>query len=234
MKDFDIFASDLRDIDFSKSKIINTINPHSYCVAKNDSQFGKAIKESDILLPDGIGIVFAQNFLYGTKIRKIAGFDLFVFLMNKLNNSNGSVFFLGSTSKTLERIALKSSIDFPNVSVSSFSPPFKDVFSKQDSKLMVNKVNDFQPDVLFVGMTAPKQEKWVYQFKDRLKVKNICSIGAVFDFYSGNTNRAPKFMIKFGLEWLHRSITNRRLLVRNFISNPKFILYILKIKFSIK
>ena len=79
MKDFNIFASDLSDIDFSKSKIINTINPHSYCVAKNDFQFRKAIKESDILLPDGIGIVLAEKFLYGTKIRKIAGFDLFYF-----------------------------------------------------------------------------------------------------------------------------------------------------------
>lgn len=230
MNGFNLFDSELSEIDFYKSKIINTINPHSYCVAKNDLNFDEALKKSDILLPDGIGIVLAEFFLNRNRIQKIAGFDLFMFLMNRLNNSNGSVFFLGSSSETLEKIEFKSSIDFPNISVGNYSPPFKDVFSEEDSNIMISKVNDFQPDVLFVGMTAPKQEKWAYQFKDELKVRNICSIGAVFDFYAGNTNRAPKLIIKLGLEWLHRSLTNRRLFKRNFISNPKFILHVLKLK----
>lgn len=231
MNGFNLFDSELSEIDFYKSKIINTINPHSYCVAKNDLNFDEALKKSDILLPDGIGIVLAEFFLNGNRIQKIAGFDLFMFLMNRLNNSNGSVFFLGSSFETLEKIEFKSLIDFPNISVGNYSPPFKDIFSEEDSNIMISKVNDFQPDVLFVGMTAPKQEKWVYQFKDELKVRNICSIGAVFDFYGGNTNRAPKLIIKLGLEWLHRSLTNRRLFKRNFISNPKFILHVLKLKF---
>ena len=96
---------------------------------------------------------------------------------------------------------------------------------------MCEKVNSFKPDVLFVGMTAPKQEKWIYEFKNQLEAKNICAIGAVFDFYAGNVNRAPEFIIRLGLEWLHRSIKSKRLFKRNFISNPKFILHILKLKF---
>ena len=83
-------------------------------------------------------------------------------------------------------------------------------------------------------MTAPKQEKWVYKYKDELNANNICSIGAVFDFYAGNVNRAPKFIIRLGLEWLHRSMKSKRLFKRNFISNPKFILDILKTKFFTK
>lgn len=228
---YEVFNSELEFIDFTQNKIINTINPHSYCIAKKDKIFEKALKASNILLPDGIGIVWAEKFLNSNNIKKIAGFDLFLFLMQKLNTDNGSVFFLGSSDKTLEKIKLKCSIDYPNILTSSYSPPFRVAFSEQDSKVMVKRVNDFQPDILFVGMTAPKQEKWVYQFEDQLKVRNICSIGAVFDFYAGNTNRAPKFIIKLGLEWLHRSINNRRLLVRNLTSNPKFIIDIFKIKF---
>ena len=89
-----------------------------------------------------------------------------------------------------------------------------------------------KPDVLFVGMTAPKQEKWVYQYRQNLNATIICSIGAVFDFYAGNTVRAPKILIDLGLEWLHRSLMSFRLFKRNLISNPKFLIYILKEKFK--
>ena len=227
---YNICRKPLNQIDFESYKIINTINSHSFCVAKYDSEFSDALVDSDLLFPDGIGIVLAEFFLNRVKIKKIAGFDIFIFLMNRLNNSGGSVFFLGSSIETLNKIKNKCSIDYPNISISSYSPPFKNSFSDKDSKIMVKNINDFRPDILFVGMTAPKQEKWVNQFKNQIKAKNICSVGAVFDFYAGNSKRAPKFIIKLGLEWLHRSINNRRLFVRNMISNPKFILYILKIK----
>ena len=97
---------------------------------------------------------------------------------------------------------------------------------------MCNTVNKFNPDVLFVGMTAPKQEKWVYQNKHNLNSTVICSIGAVFDFYAGNIVRAPKILIDLGLEWVHRSFMSFRLFKRNLISNPKFLIYILKEKFK--
>ena len=226
-----IFKSNLESIDFSKNKIINTINPHSYCIAKQDMQFKQALLSSDILLPDGIGIVWAENFLNANSIKKIAGYDLFLFLMNKINKEYGSVFFLGASEETLEKIKSKSSQEYPNITFGSYSPPYKVAFSNKDSKIMCDEVNVFNPDVLFVGMTAPKQEKWVHLYKNELNANTICSIGAVFDFYAGNIERAPKLMINLGLEWLHRSFKSSRLLRRNFISNPKFIIHILKLKF---
>ena len=229
-----IFKKKLNAIDFKSARVINTINAHSYCISKKDKDFENALKFSDILLPDGVGIVWAERILNNNNIQKIAGFDIFRYTMLKLDSEKGSCFFLGSNDSTLKLIKDKVRIEYPNIVVNSFSPPYKSDFSDIDSKAMCDAVNKVQPDVLFVGMTAPKQEKWVHKFKDQLKVRNICSIGAVFDFYAGNMNRAPNFIIKIGLEWLHRSLTNRRLLVRNFISNPKFIFYILKIKFLIK
>ena len=231
MLGYKIFNSNLESIDFSKNKIINTINPHSYCVAKQDLQFKEALSSSDILLPDGIGIVFANRFLNGKKTKKIAGYDLFLFLMNKLNNESGSVFFLGASEKTLEKIKSKSFQNYPNITFGSFSPPYKFEFSKKDSKIMCDEVNFFNPDVLFVGMTAPKQEKWVHLYKNKLNANIICSIGAVFDFYAGNIKRSSYIWISLGLEWLPRLIKEpRRLFYRNFVSTPKFILDVLSIK----
>ena len=231
---YNIYNKKLETIDFNNVKVINTINPHSYCVANKDLDFKQALEDSDILLPDGIGIVWAEKFLNGNSIKKIAGYDLFIFIMNKLNKENGSVFFLGASKETLKKIESKSLHDYPNITLDSYSPPYKAIFSDKDSKSMCDKVNVFKPDVLFVRMTAPKQEKWVHLYKNKLNANTICSIGAVFDFYAGNIERAPKLMINLGLEWLYRSFKSSRLLKRNFISNPKFISEVLISKFKRK
>jgi N-acetylglucosaminyldiphosphoundecaprenol N-acetyl-beta-D-mannosaminyltransferase len=228
---YNVFKSSLENIDLNHNKIINTINPHSYCISKQDKVFEKALETSDILLPDGIGIVWAEKFLNQTVIQKIAGYDLFLFLMQQLEKDKGSVFFLGASNETLNKIEAKCKIDFPNVSVCFYSPPYKSEFSSSDSIEMCNAVNSVQPDVLFIGMTAPKQEKWLHRFKDKLEVKNICCIGAVFDFYTGNIKRSSDFWISLGLEWLPRLLKEpRRLLYRNFVSTPKFILEVLSFK----
>ena len=162
------------------------------------------------------------------RIKKITGYDLFLFLMNKLNREHGSVFFLGASKETLKKIKSKSFQDYPNITISCYSPPFKAIFSEEESVIMCNNVNTFKPDVLFVGMTAPKQEKWISEFKDQLKAGNICAIGAVFDFYAGNIERSSDFWINLGLEWLPRLFKEpKRLFYRNFVSTPKFILAVL-------
>lgn len=228
---YKVYKGTLSQIDLKKNKIINTINPHSYCVSKQDKLFECALNDSDILLPDGIGIVWAEKFLNQTVIQKIAGYDLFLFLMQQLEKNDAVVFFLGASNDTLNKIEVKCKKDFPNVTFGGYSPPYKPIFTAQDSKAMCEAVNAIKPDVLFVGMTAPKQEKWIYQFKDQLQVRNICTVGAVFDFYAGNIERSSDFWINLGLEWLPRLIKEpRRLLYRNFVSTPKFILEVLSFK----
>lgn len=211
--------------------IINTINPHSYCVAKKDRDFKAALLGSDYLLPDGIGIVYAARVLKGENIKKIAGFDVFMHLMQELNKTKGSCFFLGSSQSTLNLIKEKVSREYPNVKVSSYSPPYKPEFTKKDSHLMCETVNNASPDVLFVGMTAPKQEKWVHKHKEKLDAKIICSIGAVFDFYAGNVKRPSKIWIKLGLEWLPRFLKEpKRLAERNLVSTPRFVWEVMREK----
>lgn len=229
-----IFRNSLDSIDFESKTIINTINSHSYITAKSDLKFQNALKSSDILIPDGIGIAWADFFLNGYKTKKIAGYDLFLFLMEKLNIENGSVFFLGSSEETLIKIKTKCKSEYPNVSCASYSPPFKTDFNLKDSVKMCDKVNSFSPDVLFVGMTAPKQEKWINDNKNNLCPKVICAVGGVFDFYSGNVKRYKNtFINNSGLEGLVRLISKptKKLLYRNFYSVPKFIFEVLYHKF---
>ncbi|GMQ26674.1 WecB/TagA/CpsF family glycosyltransferase [Algoriphagus sp. oki45] len=232
-KDYIIHTKLPSSIEGGRKYIINTINPHSYCIAEEDQEFKKALASSDILIPDGVGIVLATRFMYGTKIHKISGYDLHMHFLNILNKEKGKVFYLGSTSNTLTKIQNRLQKEYPNIEFHSYSPPFKEVLDKEDNLEIRKLINEVKPNILFVGMTAPKQEKWVHQNKDFLDVEVICSIGAVFDFYSGNIKRPGKFWIDLGLEWFPRLIQEpRRLWKRTFVSSPKFLMHLLVSKFS--
>jgi N-acetylglucosaminyldiphosphoundecaprenol N-acetyl-beta-D-mannosaminyltransferase len=223
-----LFYSDLGCIQNS-TILITTVNAHSFNVAQNDDKFKNALENSDVLLPDGISIVWAYRLLTRKKIRKIAGADLFRYEMERIQGKSGSVFFLGSSVTVLETIKQRALDEYPQVTVHTYSPPFKKEFDDVDNQAMVTAINAVKPDVLFVGMTAPKQEIWAYEHKNVLDVGHICCIGAVFDFYAGTVNRAPNWMIKIGLEWLYRLIKEpKRMWRRYLIGNFKFIFYIVE------
>jgi N-acetylglucosaminyldiphosphoundecaprenol N-acetyl-beta-D-mannosaminyltransferase len=227
---YEIFC-EIPDLNTEFQLIINTINPHSYCEAILDPQFKTALQDSNILLPDGIGIVFAAKLLSGEFIKKISGSDLHIHLLQKANKDGLRIFYLGSSKEVLIKIKNRISNEYPNCLIDYYSPPYKTNFNKEDNKEMISAINYFAPDILFVGMTAPKQEKWVYLNKSQINAKIICSIGAVFDFYSGNIKRPNQFWINLGLEWLIRFLKEpRRLFNRNFISTPLFLFYVLKTK----
>lgn len=226
---YDIFSDKLESIDTTEKSLINTINQYSYCIAEEDKDFKEALSHSDILLPDGVGIVAAVKFLNGTGIKKISGTDLHLHLLEDLNNKGGSVFYLGSCDATLSQIRERINKEYPRIKAHFFSPPYKSEFSEADSTLMVQRVNEIKPDVLFVGMTAPKQEKWSYHYKEMLDTKCICSIGAVFDFYAGTVKRPGKIWIGMGLEWLGRLIQEpKRLSRRYLVYGPIFLLKLVK------
>jgi N-acetylglucosaminyldiphosphoundecaprenol N-acetyl-beta-D-mannosaminyltransferase len=213
--------------------IVNTINPHSYCVAKNDLVFQNALKASDVLLPDGVGIVWAAQFLNKKRIKKKSGYGLHRHFIDILQSKGGGkIFYLGASDYTLSLIKNRVQKEFPLIKVKLYSPPFRSEFSKEENTTMIDAINEFDPDVLFVGMTAPKQEKWVHLNKKRINAKVICSIGAVFDFYAGTVKRPSDLWINLGLEWLPRFLKEpRRLWRRNLVSTPLFIFYVLKEKF---
>ncbi|NQU86803.1 MAG: WecB/TagA/CpsF family glycosyltransferase [Mariniphaga sp.] len=231
MQQFDIFNQPLKEIKTNKT-LINTINAYCFNLAKKDPLYLEALINSDVLLPDGVSITWAMKWLTGQKLRKIAGMDLFYYEMERLQRNGGKCFFLGSTETILNKIKERASIDYPNIKVDFYSPPFKSEFTAEDTTAMLESINAFQPDVLMIGMTAPKQEKWAYQHFNQLQAGHICCVGAVFDFYAGTIKRAPKWMIYCGLEWLHRLLKEpKRLWKRYLIGNNQFIWHIIKEKF---
>lgn len=221
----------------SKGKYFVCANPHSLEVAKTDQIFAEAIKNADLIVPDGIGIVMASRILGGAIRDRVTGSDIFWELSNRLNEKNGfSFFFLGSTEEDLVKIKDRMNQVFPNIKVAGiYSPPFRREFSEEENSVMREAINRVEPDVLWIGMTAPKQEKWIYKNKSQLNVKFIGAIGAAFDFFTGHKKRSPIFFQRIGFEWLPRFLQEpRRLWRRNLVSNPRFLFRVIHYKLNLQ
>lgn len=221
--------------------LINTINAYSYNNAKKDETFATSLVNGDVLIPDGMSVVKASQWLGNPNApeERVAGWDLFMYEMTKLNrlepletslhHKRRKVLFFGSSEKVLNNIKDRARKDFPNIEVVTYSPPYKEEFSAEESKVMVDFINDADPDLMWVGMTAPKQEKWTYQHWQDMKIHcHVGTVGAVFDFYAGSAKRAPIWWQQHGIEWLYRLIKEpRRMWRRYIIGNVEFIWYVL-------
>lgn len=218
-----------------KKLLINTINAHSYNTALKDELFQKALINGDVLIPDGISIVKACKWLNAKSQpqERIAGWDLFAFEMDKLNKKGGKCFFMGSSEKVLSLIKKRASVDYPNITVETYSPPYKPEFSEEDNKAIIKAINQADPDLLWIGMTAPKQEKWTYSHWNELNIHcHVGTIGAVFDFFAGTVERAPMWWQEHGLEWAYRLLKEpKRMWRRYIIGNLLFLWNICKEKF---
>lgn len=220
---YNVFADTLENLPENTKMVINTINQYSYCMAEQDDAFKDALQNSDILLPDGVGIVAAAKFLTNSTIKKISGTELHEHLLRRLNERGDVLFYLGSSKTTLAKIEERLKREYPNINAYFYAPPFKKEFTWAENQELINKVNEVNPDVLFIGMTAPKQEKWAIMHKSQLNARYICSIGAVFDFYAGTVKRPHKFWIDLGLEWFGRMVSEpKRLYKRYLIYGPVF------------
>lgn len=221
--------------DGGKAKTFVCANPHSLAGTAGDDMFRTALLDADMIVPDGGGIVLASRILGGQIREWITGSDVFRGVNEAMNRrGQGSCYFLGATEATLAAIRARMAVDFPNVRVAgTFSPPFTNEFTEENNRQMIEAINVAGPDVLWVGLTAPKQEKWIYQNREKLNVKFIGAVGGVFDFFSGNIRRNEyPWFLEHGLEWLPRLIQEpSRLWKRTFISAPVFLFLVLKQKF---
>ena len=218
------------DILNNKNHVVTCINPEAYWQAEKDINFQKALINSNYLLVDGVGIKMAAKYIYGNKIKRYTGPDFHQdFLKFYDKNGGGRIFYMGSSVSTLNKISEKINKLYSNIIIETHSPPFKKEFSLDDDNLIIEKINDFKPNVLFVGLTCPKQELWVERNKKELEVNLIASIGAEFDFFAETKKRAPNWMANNGMQWLHRFLSEPvRLAKRVFVSDVSFLLLIIK------
>ena len=253
LKSLDILGSKAELASLPEGKLlINTVNAHSYNTARKDSLFAEALTNGDVLIPDGVSIVKACRWIKAKSQPKerIAGWDLFAFEMEKLeresvkcemlnvkledNNSTlnnqhstlkKTVMFMGSSQKVLDLIVKRAAEVYPHLKVVTYSPPYKPEFSDEDNKAIIDAINAANPDLLWIGMTAPKQEKWTYSHWNELNIHcHVGTIGAVFDFFAGTVERAPIWWQEHGLEWLYRLIKEpKRMWRRYIIGNTLFL-----------
>ena len=215
-------------------RVINTISPNSYGISTKDIEFRNALKNSDYLVLDGVYFAFASILLLGKNIKRNQGPDVFYHFMNRLNVQKGKAFFLGSTESTLQKIKFRSQIEYSNIIIESFSPPYKSEFSDEENKLMVKRINFFKPDILFIGMTCPKQEKWAIKHYKQLNTGLVICIGNVFDWFAGTQKPIHPFWFKVRMGWFIRIFMRPEVFRRNIGNQMLFfwtvILIFLKIK----
>jgi N-acetylglucosaminyldiphosphoundecaprenol N-acetyl-beta-D-mannosaminyltransferase len=199
-------------------------NPHSLAVAERDHEFKRALQGADAVVADGVGLQFAARATGRNLGPRITGSDYFGALMGALDARGGRVGFFGSKPEVLARLVERVNTEFPRVQVATaISPPYGD-WSDDTNNQYIAHIAACKLDALWVGMTAPKQEKWVQTNAARLASGVVGSVGAVFDYFAGTVKRAPNWVCAAGLEWAYRfSREPARLWRRNFVSTPQFI-----------
>ena len=204
------------------------LNPHSFVTALHDGTFRKALRECDLLFPDGVGICDAVRHVRHVRIDKIAGDDFHRRLLQELDSTHGRIFYLGSRPEVLRRIRARLAAEHPSIAVATHAPTYARHLPAQESRDILREIDDFAPDALMVGMTAPKQEKWIHAHLPHLATpKVVAAIGGVFEFYAGTERRAPRWACDHHLEWLFRLAKSPlRMARRNLVSTPKFLWYV--------
>ena len=149
-----------------------------------------------------------------------------------LRSPQRTVMFMGSSEKVLDLIVKRAAEVYPHLKIVTYSPPYKPEFSEEDNKAIVEAINAADPDLLWIGMTAPKQEKWTYSHWEELDIHcHVGTIGAVFDFFAGTVERAPIWWQRHGLEWLYRLLKEpKRMWRRYIIGNTLFLWNMVKEK----
>lgn len=221
-------------INNGKCRVINTISPNSYGVSTKDVEFKKALKTSDILVLDGVYFAFASMLLQGKNIKANQGPDVFYHFIQRLQQQNGKAFFLGSSEKTLGLIKARAKNEYPDIQVETYSPPFKPEFSEAENQAMIQAVNNANPDILFIGMTCPKQEKWAVKHRDQINAGLIICIGNVFDWFAGTQKPIHPFWFKIKLGWFVRIFMRPEIFRRNIANQMKFFWHVILIFLKLK
>lgn len=211
-----------------QSRVVALCNVHSVVTASQDAAFHKVIAQSDLALPDGAPVAWALRREGFASQQRISGPDLMWRYLGVAEQLGQSVFFYGSTNDTLDRLMVRIKAAFPKLKIVGLeSPPFRALSAKED-QAYVDQINNSGAHVLFVGLGCPKQEAWMASHRGRIKAVML-GVGAAFDYHAGTIQRAPVWMQKIGMEWLHRLASEpRRLAKRYAVTNSVFVYRMVK------
>jgi len=206
-------------------RVFACVNAHSAETAWRDPEFMTALQAADLLVADGFGVILASRILRQPICERSTGPDVFMEVSKRLDALGGrSVFYLGGSPDTLARIESRHREMFPNLRVAgTFAPPYRMAFTASDIEAMTERVRAAAPDVLWVGLGAPKQEKVIAAVRPLLDVPLCGPIGAMFDYFAGTIPRPPRWIERIGLHWAYRLAREPRRLWRRNLDSPLFI-----------
>ena len=211
-------------------KVIYTPNTEIVMAAKDDHKLRDLINEGDLVIPDGIGLI------YGSKIKKkplkerVTGFDTSMKLLEIANTNSYSLYLLGGKDGISKAASEKIKLDYPNINIVGyhhgyFKGSHLGLSNEPEELSIIDEMNEQKPDIIFIGFGFPKQEIWINANKHSLKGKVIIGNGGVMDILSGNSKRAPEIYIKLGLEWFYRLMQDPSRIKRQMVL-PKFMLQV--------
>ncbi|MFA6085484.1 WecB/TagA/CpsF family glycosyltransferase [Mucilaginibacter sp.] len=215
------------------SKIRVCVTPVNCLVwAQDDQKLKDLYNTADIAFCDGVPLIWMSKFLSTPIKERITGLDLLPKFAEKCAEEGHSMFLLGAKEGVAEILRSKFETDYPRIKiVGVYSPPFAERFSDEENLKMINMINTAKPNVLWVSLTAPKQDFWIFEHLDKLDVNIAIGVGGAFEVSAGLISRAPVWMQKRGLEWLFRFINEpKRLFRRYFIEAPLIFPHILSQK----
>ncbi|MCT4542488.1 MAG: WecB/TagA/CpsF family glycosyltransferase [Vallitalea sp.] len=203
---------------------IYTPNPEFVMMSIEDEEFKGILNKGDLVIPDGIGIVIASKIL-GKKIpERVAGYDLVQNVFKRIKKTNRTVYLLGAS----EGVAIKAADKMREIHKGLKIVGVHDgYFDENEEKNIMESINTLKPDLLLVGLGAPRQEKWIDNNIHKLNIKVAIGVGGSFDGMAGNVKRAPLIFQKLGLEWFYRLIKQPSRITR-MIKLPVFLIKVIK------
>jgi len=218
----------------NKAHFVTYSNVHVVVTAHKDAALRQAVNEADIASPDGKPIEFVARAKGLKSFRRCTGPDMMLAVLKESEAKGYTNYFYGSTQDTLDKLKDRLMRHYPNLKILKMvSPPFRPMTEEEDQRI-IEEMNTLSPDLIWVGLGAPKQEQWMYQKRSQIKRGVMLGVGAAFDFHTQKIKRAPAWMQNAGLEWFHRLLSEpKRLFKRYLVTNTLFMVYLFKYGVSI-
>lgn len=212
-------------------KTIYTPNTEIVMACKEDKKLRNIVNSGDLIIPDGIGLIYASNIKKKPLKERVTGFDLSIKILEIANRGGYSLYLLGGKEGIAKKAGEKIKEKYPNINIVGYHHGYfkgshlgeKD---HPEEIAIVDEICEKKPDIIFVGLGFPKQEIWIHENKERLQAKVIIGNGGTMDILSGNIKRAPEIFQKLGLEWFYRLIKEPSRIKRQLVL-PKFMIHVL-------
>lgn len=198
------------------------VNSNKIVLSQRDAQIKKIIQQADMVSADGYSVVRACRWLKKREIERVTGIDTMLELLKQAEELGMTVYFLGTKEKILDRLLEVLRQDYPHLRIVGAQHGYF-----KDEQAVVRKIAACHPQMLFIGMTSPYKEEFVSKYKNDLKANLIMGVGGSFDVLAGEISRAPVWMQRSGLEWLHRFMKEPQRLYKRYIFENLYFIYLL-------